>query len=350
MSSTNRHCRGRQRRAAPASARRSRGSGLRMPTKPSRRRARRSRRPAASRASSGSHSRTLLVSSAMPVAARRAARACRSIIGSLGCERGEVALAEAVQLDRRGRARPRAARRARARKSRLGHLARARARTAGARRRARRSRAIALPERLERDAGLVLERARTPRSSGVVSTPPKSRDDRADRSRVTRGAARRSGRRPRGPPCASGRTRSPAAAAPSSSVVPHTTSPARAARRSSSSSHPQLEAGARAGGPRRRRSSTGAASAIAARRGLAGSSDRAPTTRLVGVARRRFGRADGAQRDARGRRRATRRPCAASAIRSQSGAPHECPRWPRQSTATLAPAVATVPVTRQSCS
>ncbi len=66
-SSTNRHSGGadRRRRSAPGSARRSRARAFESRRTPSRRSPRRSRRPGASRRHSGSHSRTLLVRSAI---------------------------------------------------------------------------------------------------------------------------------------------------------------------------------------------------------------------------------------------------------------------------------------------
>ena len=123
-----------------------------------------------------------------------------------------------------------------------------RARTAGCGRRARRAQRCPMARGGTPWSSWTSAKAS---SSGVVRTPPKSRDDRADHA-ASRGAARRSGRRRSRPSCASGRTRSPAAGAPRSSVEPHSASPAPGAPSSStchSSSPAQVAA------RRRRRSS-----------------------------------------------------------------------------------------------
>ena len=176
--------------------------------------------------------------------------------------------------------------------------------------------------------------------SGSVTTPPKS----LMTALITRAGSRRSGRRRCALRGASGRTRRRAAARrarASSRSGPRRCRGRGTRRRSRSTARCRRGSGGRPrrswsrGGPRRpERARSGASDApqVASSAwccALAGrtvaiatpvpSSNQAPTARV-------------------------------SEIRSQSGLPHECPRWPSPRSGRSRPPARTVPRTRQSCS
>ena len=163
-------------------------------------------------------------------------------------------------------------------------------------------------------------------------------DDRLDGAHGScAGAARRSGRRPVRP---SIRQRKNAQCEAQAAEVERRAAAdlARGAARERPPRRRTARARRGAGGRRRRTWSTAAASSDRdrARLGL--------RRRGRGSSRRPAPRRGAARRPGGSRSSDTARPSSshaptvrASAIRSQSGAPHECPRWPRQSTATRCP-------------
>ena len=116
----------------------------------------------------------------------------------------------------------------------LGHAARLELEQRVDARRSAAMRAIAMPSASSGDAESALQRGerlhqRRRQHAAEVA-------DDAPRSRLTRAAGGRSGRRPRGPPCASAKNAQSRRSRPRSSDVPHATSPAT--RRGYSSSSP----------------------------------------------------------------------------------------------------------------
>ena len=166
--------------------------------------------------------------------------------------------------------------------------------------------------------------------SGVVSTPPKSLTTASIGAHAARGPARRSAR-PRAalhPPAeeravqaSAGRGRASCRSGPR---------PRRAA--GSPPRRRRARGRRRAGGRRRRRWSTAAGRATAVARGgvrlRVAVEDRRGDLLVVVVRRAR--RADRGERHREVVVEPRARRVRASAIRSQSGAPHECPRWPRR--------------------
>ena len=326
-SSTNTHASARQRRGARASARRSRGSGLRMPTNaesttssnsssigslraPQRlplAHVVRAGSPAAARGRAASRSereQRLVRPAARRISARRSRRSVDRRGRDLGSARAE---------QRRGTPRsviwPRSS-------SNSGVLA-ARARERGA---------IAVPQRLQRDAGLRWSRANASISGGV-STPPKSRDDRP--CGLTRGAARRSGPTPVRPSMLPAQER---AVQPQRAELERRAAQRlarRAARVVVVLADPELQAGAELAARRRRTSWT----AAAPDRTTTASRSPAPSTSAARDRRRRSWPAARA-------RIAPSAPATASPSSSQRRhrarqrervpvrAPHACPRWP----------------------
>ena len=188
-------------------------------------------------------------------------------------------------------------------------------------------------QRLERDPRLRVVGARTPRISGVVSTPPKSRDDRPDlaHARRTRVVAPDAGAAVHAPE----QERAVEPQPPRSSVGRRRLA-GGAARELVLLGDPQLEAGAAlvalavVGGRQRGLGDLGHVRvlAVALERG-------SPRRRPRRGPRSSRGR-DGQRRSRRLRAqpRASERSARSA---SQSGAPQACPRWPRQSISRARP-------------